>query len=156
SEGFRLYRAPWTFTVLGESAAAAAVCVWIRHNMLQPDGRIGGPFRVLNDAYAYRNATLIIGAQMAGQYDLSHGLMRELLDWPDPIPGGFANDRLPDGGMTDVMDIPYACGPGLACLVTGHLDKARQVARFLRTLYDAQPALPDRFYYAWSRARQEL
>ena len=48
------------------------------------------------------------------------------------------------------MDVPYACGPGLACLATGRLDIARSVYRFLRRIYLAQTELPDRFCYAWS------
>jgi hypothetical protein len=153
-EGFHFYRAPWTFTLTGDSAAASAVCGWFRRHMLLPDGRIGGPYRVFDDAYAYRNSALIVGAQMAQQYDLSHGLMPELLAWQDPISGGFPNDRTPAGGKGDTMDIPYACGPGFACLATGHLDVARHVYRFLATIYAAQTELPMRFYYAWSCAHQ--
>ena len=32
-EGFFFYRLPWTFTVAGETAAAASVCQWVRDNM---------------------------------------------------------------------------------------------------------------------------
>ncbi len=64
-EGFYFYRAPWTFAVAGETRAAAAMCGWIRRHMLQPDRSIGGPYRVFGDAYAYRDATLVIGAHMA-------------------------------------------------------------------------------------------
>ncbi len=155
-EGFHFYRAPWTFALVGESAAAAATCGWIRRNMLTPDGKIEGPYRVFDDAYAYRNSALIVGAQLCGQYDLSHGLMADLLSWQDPSSGAFPDDRTPDGGRSDNMDIPYACGPGFAFLATGHLDAARRVAQFLRRIYDAQPALPERFYYAWSRSQQKV
>jgi hypothetical protein len=154
SEGFHFYRAPWTFAVTGETAAASAMCGWIRNNMLQPDGTIGGPYRVFNDAYAYRDATLVIGAHMALQYDLSYGLLPKLLTWQDPLSGGFACDRTPDGGMSDHMDIPYTCGGGFACLQTGRLDDARRVGTFLKRLYDAQHELPDRFFYSWSRSQQ--
>ncbi len=155
-EGFHFYRAPWTFSLVGQSAAASAVCGWIRRNMLTREGRIEGPYRVFDDAYAYRNSALVVGAQLAGQYDLSHGLMADLLSWQDPQSGAFPDDRTPQGGRSDNMDIPYACGPGFACLATGHLEAARQVASFLGRIYAAQPALPDRFYYAWSRSRQTV
>jgi hypothetical protein len=153
-EGFRFYRAPWTFAANGETAAAVAVCGWIRRNMLTPQGTIAGPYRVLDDAYAYRDATLIVGAHMALQYDLSYGLMPNLLTWQDPESGGFADDRLPDGSRSDDMDIPYTCGGGFAALQTGRLDVARAVYRYLRRIYDAQRELPDRFFYAWSRKDQ--
>jgi hypothetical protein len=156
AEGYHFYRAPWTLSLVGETEAAAAVCGWFRRNMLTPDGRIEGPYRVFNDAYAYRNSALIVGAQQAGQYDLSHGLMRDLLSWQDPASGAFPDDLMPSGQKSDNMDIPYACGPGFACLATGHLDAARKVASFLQRIYDSQPALPDRFYYAWSRSKQTI
>ena len=126
------------------------ICNWIRREMLTGEGRIEGPYRVFDDAYAYRNATLIAGAHLARQYDLSHGLMPDLLSWHDPVSGGFHNDRTADGGMSDRMDVPYACGPGLACQTTGRLDVARSIYRFLRRIYSAQTEMPDRFYYAWS------
>ena len=150
AEGFHFYRAPWTFTIVGETGAAAGICNWIRREMLTGEGRIEGPYRVFDDAYAYRNATLIAGAHLARQYDLSQGLMPDLLSWHDPVSGGFHNDRTADGGMSDRMDVPYACGPGLACQTTGRLDVARSVYRFLRRIYSAQTEMPDRFYYAWS------
>jgi hypothetical protein len=154
TQGFQFYRAPWTFAMAGETAAASAVCGWIRRNMLTPSGTIEGPYRVFNEAWTYRNATLIVGTHLAMQYDLSHGLMRDLLSWQDPVSGGFADDRLPDGTKSDTMDIPYACGAGFACLQTGHLDASRQVYRFLDQIYEAQTELPDRFFYTWSRSKQ--
>ncbi len=153
-QGFFFYRGAWSFSLVGETEAASAICGWIRRNMLQSDGTIGGPYRVLNDAWAYRDSALIVGAHMAGQYDLSRGLMEGMLRWQDPVSGGFANDRMPDGSMSDDQSIPYAAGPGFACLATGHWEGARAVYRFLQRIYDAQTELPERFYYDWSRSRQ--
>ena len=153
-QGYHFYRAPWTFAVTGEMAAASAVCGWIRRHMLTSDGRIEGPYRLFDDAYAYRNSALIVGAHIALQYDLSYGLLPDLLSWRDPRSGGFANDRLADGSKSDDMDLPYTCGPGFACLQTGALEPARGVYRYLHALYAAQEELPQRFYYAWSRAEQ--
>lgn len=155
-EGYHFYRAPWTFAVTGETQAAAAICGWIRRNMLRPDGTIGGPYRVFGEAYAYRDATLVIGAHMALQYDLSYGLMPGLMTWHDPISGGFACDLTVDGEMTDHMDIPYTCGGGFAFLQLGRLDDARRVGMFLKRLYEAQAELPDRFFYTWSRSEQAV
>ena len=153
-DGYFFYRAPWTFALVGETEAGSAVCGWFRRNLLTPDGRIDGPFRVYNDAWAYRDSALIVGAQMLGQYDLSVGLMPELLRWQDPASGGFANDRLPTGEMGDDQSIPYAAGPGFAALATGDLPTARRVAEFLARIHAAQTELPDRFFYDWSRDRQ--
>jgi hypothetical protein len=149
-EGFHFYRAPWTFSITGESNAAAAMCGWIRRNMLTSDGKIEGSFRVFKDAYAYRNSTLILGAHLSRQYDLSYGLMSDLLTWWDARSGGFYNDQTEEGGKSDRMDIPYACGPGLASLALGRLDIAQSVYGFLERVFGAQTDLPARFYYAWS------
>lgn len=58
---FHFYWAPWTFAVVGETETAAAVCSWIRREMLTEQGRIEGPCRVFDDAYACRIATLFVG-----------------------------------------------------------------------------------------------
>lgn len=152
--GFSYYRAPWTFTVVGETAVAAAVSSWIRRNLVTPAGRIEGPYRVFDDWSTYRDATLVVGAQLAMQYDLSYGLWPGLLALRDPDSGLFATDRLPQGGMCDVIDIT-AGGPGcgFAALAVGDLQTARTIAGFLERLWDLQPDLPDRFHVAWSRPR---
>ena len=152
---YHFYRAPWTFSLVGESDVASSMCGWIRENMLTPEGSIGGPHRTTNDAWAYRDSALIVGAHLAGQYDLSYGLMPELLRWQDPVSGGFANNRRDDGSIGDGMSIPYTAGPGFACLATGHFKQARAVYRYLKTIYDAQTDLPNRFFYNWSRSGQE-
>jgi hypothetical protein len=155
-DGFHTYRAPWSFGLIGATDAAAAYCGWVRREMLTPHGTLEGPYRVHDSAWSYRNATLIVGAHQAGQYDLSLGLLPDLIAWHDPVSGGSSNDRLPDGSMGDDMDIPYACGSGFAFLACGRIDLARNAARFLETIYARQTELPDRFYYTWSRSRQEL
>jgi hypothetical protein len=154
NDGFKYHRAPWTFALYGRSDAGHSICGWMRRTLLTPDMTLGGPPRLLLDGWSYRDSCVIIGAQMLHQHDLSIGLMPELLRYQDPVSGGFANDRMPDGSMSDEMDIPYACGPGFACLLTGQLDEARRVADFLQAIYDAQDELPDRFYCFWSRSRQ--
>jgi hypothetical protein len=159
ADGFDYYRAAWTFGLVGEVEAAHAVCGFIRKNLLSADGRIDGPLRIIETDWAYRDSALIIGAQQIGEYDLSYGIFDELLRWQDPVSGGFSNDRLPDGSMSDLMDIPYACGPGFAALSVGRIDVAHRVADFLRGFWDAQEidaatGLPTNFYCFWSRSRQ--
>ena len=156
AHGFRFYRVPWTFTVAGETAAATALCGWIRRHMFTPEGDFDRGRRVLTDAYAYRNATLVYGAHMARQFDLSSRGLEFVLTMQDPQSGGFTNDVEADGTPGDVMDIPYACGCGLACIALGRLDAARAVHAFLERIWRSQRELPDRLHYAWSRERQAL
>ena len=156
AHGFRFYRVPWTFTVAGETAAATALCGWIREPMFTAEGDFDRGRRVLTDAYAYRNATLVYGAHMARQFDLSSRGLDFVLTMQDPLSGGFVNDLHADGSPSDVMDVPYACGCGLACIALGRLDAARAVHGFLDRIWRAQRELPDRLHYAWSRQRQAL
>ncbi len=153
-EGFYFYRAPWTFAATGETDAAAAICGWVRKNMLNSRGAIDGAYRPSGYAYAYANSAFIVGAHLATQYDLSFGLMANLLSYQDSRSGGFANDRNEDGSQSDDMDIPFACGPGFACIATGYLAEARKVYKFLENIYGAQKELPARFFYTLSRETQ--
>lgn len=153
AHGFKYYRGPWALGLMGEVEAALALCAWIRHNLLTERG-LDGEARMLRDGWAYRDSALIVGAQMLGQYDLSLGLVDSLLEWQDPVSGGFANDAGPGGEPSDEMDIPYAAGPGFALLATGRVEAAREVASFLQKIYDAQEELPERFYCFWSRTTQ--
>ena len=155
-DGFFFYRLPWTFLVSGETQAALGICRWVRENMLTGDGDFDRGFRKLTDAYAYRNATLIYGAHMARQYDLSSRGLRFVLQMQDDLSGGFANDRNVDGTLSDVMDVPYTCGCGLACIAVGQLDPARAVYKFLQKVWSEQDELPDRLYYSFSRDQQAV
>lgn len=151
--GFKYYRGPWALALMGEVEPALALCSWIRDNLLTESG-LDGEARLLRDGWAYRDSVLMVGAHMLGQYDLSLGLVDSLLEWQDPISGGFANDAGSRGEPSDEMDIPYTAGPGFALLATGRIDAAREVAGFLRRIYGAQEELPERFYCFWSRAGQ--
>ena len=153
-DGYKFYRALWTFGLTGEVEAAHRVAGWYRRNALTPDARIDGPFRIQRDGWAYRDSTLVVGAQQIGAYDLGIALIPELFKSQDPVSGAFANDRTEDGGYSDEMDIPYACGPGFALLASGDVAGARRIAAFLRRSWGAQTELPDRFFAFWSRSRQ--
>ena len=158
AEGWKYYRALWTFGAVGEVVAANRVAGFIRRNLVVTDaaGRraIGGPYRRLLTDWAYRDATHIVGAQLIEAYDLGIGLLPSVLADMDPVSGSVANDHLADGSLSDAGDIPYACGVGFAALACGDIASARRIAGFLRMIYDAQTELPASFYCFWSRSRQ--
>lgn len=155
SEGFNFARAPWTLALAGRPGEALAVLGWIRRELLTSEGHLEGPARTRWTDWAYLDSNVMIGAQMLGEHDLGLSLAPSLLRWQDPLSGGFANHRSDvDGAPSDDMDIPYACGPGLALLMTGQLDEARRVGEFLARILEAQQELPHRLYCYWSRSRQ--
>ena len=159
SNGFSAYRAPWTFSLVGETEAAIANCRWIREHLLTPDGRLDGPDRVFHDWSTYRDATFTLGAHLAGQYDLSLRLWPGIVALRDPGSAIFPDDRIPgaDRIYSDAINVTGG-GPGVgfAALTLGDLETARGIAAFLARLWDAQPALPHRFHHAWSRRRQAV
>ena len=155
--GFSYYRAPWTFTVAGETEAATAISGWIRRHLVTPEGTIDGPYRVFDEWATYRDATLVVGAHLACQYDLSLGLWKGIRAIQDPQSGIFPHDRLPGGGTSDVLDATAGgAGVGFAALAVGDLAAARQVATFLKRLWAAQALPGERFYHNWSRTRQQV
>ena len=158
-EGYKYYRALWTFARHGRGRGGPRRCGWIRAQPLA--GRPAAAARRSTarsaswiDGWGYRDSALIIGAQMLHQYDLGIGLLPALLADLDPISGSVANDHLDDGSLSDDGDIPYTCGVGFAALACGDIASARRIAGFLRRIYDAQTELPESFYCFWSRSRQ--
>ena len=154
-DGFFFYRLPWSLSIAGETQFANIVCSWILNNMMTPDGDFDNGFRKVQDAYAYRNATLIYGAHMLRRYEISHAGMPFLLSLQDPISGGFANN-MNQNIPSDDMDIPYSVGCGLACIATGFLNEAKKVYNYLDLIWEQQPNFPNELYYNFSRKNQKI
>ena len=154
-DGFYFYRLPWSLSIAGETKSANIVCSWILNNMMTAEGDFDNGFRKIQDAYAYRNATLIYGAHMLRRYDISYSGMPFLLSLQDPLSGGFANN-MNQNVPSDDMDIPYSVGCGLACIATGYFDQARKVFNYLDLIWKQQPNLPSELYYNFSRKTQKI
>ncbi len=158
AHGFETYRGPWTFMLAGEEEAARRVCDQLRRTLRGPAGRLDAPARGVETEWAYRDATLVVGAEMAGVHDLGRDLFPDLLRWEDPASGSFADDRLPDGSPSDHADVSYTAGVGFAALAAGRIDVARRIGGFLARLWAEQPeidratGLPLRLRIAWSRS----
>src|SRR2546421_32659 len=148
STGFSYYRAPWTFTVVGETEAATGICAWIRRNLVTADGRIDGPYRVFDEWATYRDATLVVGAQLASQYDLSVGLWPGLLALRDPKSGLFANYRLP-GGVWGGICAAFLCRMYQADPRPEYLALARRYQDFAIGSSDAQFTYPAACKGSW-------
>ncbi len=155
-KAFFYYRTPWALAAAGEIEAAAGLCEWIRRNQFGKHGDfVGVSPRPLVDHYLYANALLIIGSHTLQQFDLSLQGIRYILSLADPLSGGFYNYGGPSG-HSDKEDIPFNCGVGLACLMTGEVEAAERVAIWLQRMWSLQPALPGRLYFIYSAAKQDL
>ena len=156
-KSFFYYRVPWALASAGENEAALKLCEWIRQKQFGDNGDfVGTSPRPLVEHYLYANALLIIGAHALHQFDLSIRGMQYILRLSDPISGGFYNYGDPVGGHSDKEDIPFNCGVGIACLMTGQISAAQQVAIWLQRVWSLQPELPDRLYFVYSASKQEL
>ena len=148
---WRYWGVPIALTVGGHSAAASRFLSWIRENAFTPDGDFGtSPDKKEMSSYAYQNAWLIEGAHRLGQFDLSQRGMDFITPFWDPETGGFYSSYDERGEDTE-MEIYVTSGCGRAAVYTHRLDVARGVARFLRTVLDAQPDYPQRLYSVYTR-----
>ena len=142
----------------GETEAAAWVMCVDPAQPRHADGRIDGPYRVFDEWCTYRDATLIVGAQLAAQYDLSFGLWPGLLfRVRDPRSGLFANDRLPRRNLVRRTGCHRGRPRRRGSRRWPSATSGRR-GRSPRSSADSgTPArLPDRFFHVWSRRRQAI
>ena len=155
-KGFFYYRTPWALATSGEPEAGTRLCDWIRKHQFDPNGDFTGLSpRPLVDHYLYTNALLVVGAQTLGQFDLSYRGIQYILSLRDPLSGGFYNYG-ETGGHSDKEDVPYNCGVGMACLMTGEMEAAERIAIWLGRMWSLQPELPERLYFIYSAKNQAL
>jgi hypothetical protein len=142
------YKALWAFAASGRPDAANRLASWVQANLLQEDGDFAGPLRTkLHDrVYSYPNAWLIGGAQKAGRFDLAMRGMDFLLLLQNGEDGGFRTQRDREDSAQDLL-CSAQCGN--ACLLTGHVSEARNVGRFLRTVWHAQPDPERELFFAY-------
>ena len=156
-KGFSYYRTPWALASAGERESALRLCEWIRQHQFGDSGDfVGISPRPLVDHYLYANAMLVIGAHALQQFDLSYQGMEYIREFVDPASGAFVNHTDSSGEHADQEDIPFNCGIGLACLITGDIDAAEQVAMWLQQMWSLQPDLPNRLYFVYSAQNQRL
>lgn len=136
------YKSLWALAAAGRPAEAHRLANWIAKNLLTEEGDFAGPLRgdVFKNAYPYPNAWIISGAQKLGRFDITRRGMDFLLLLQHAEDGGFRVQRDREDAP---QDLQCSAQSGNACLLTGHLQEARDVGRFLRTVWQAQPT-PER------------
>jgi hypothetical protein len=136
------YKAVWALAAAGRTEEANRLVSWITANVQDEAGDFSGDLRGSghNYSYPYPNGWIICGAQKLGRFDLTHDGMDFLLTLQNNEEGGF---RMQRDKADSPMDLLCSSQAGNACLFTGHLAEAKNVGRFLRSVWDAQPH-PDR------------
>ncbi len=142
------YKALWALAAGGETEPANRLATWVVRNVLAEDGDFSGPLRgnEHNYSYAYPNAWLICGAQQLGRFDITSRGMDFLLLLQHAEDGGFRVQRDREDAAQDLLCSSQA---GNACLFTGHVAEAKNVGRFLRTVWDAQPNPEHEIFFAY-------
>ena len=132
------YKALWAFAAGGRAIEGNRLATWLVHNVLTEEGDFAGPLRGdgLNSAYSYANAWLVCGAHKLGRFDVSRRAMDFLLLLQHAEDGGF---RIKRNDETAPQDVLCSSQGGNACLFTGRIAEAKNVGRFLRTVWHAQP-----------------
>lgn len=132
------YKALWAFAAAGRSEQGSRLATWLARHVLTEEGDFAGELRGrgLDSAYSYANAWLTIGAHKLGRFDISRRAMEFLLLLQHAEDGGF---RIKRDDETAPQDVLCSAQGGNACLFTGHLAEAKNVGRFLRTVWEAQP-----------------
>jgi hypothetical protein len=152
---FGYYRVPWALAVSGETAAAAAVLDWVERACIGDDGRIHGgvPWdpaanRMTN---TYAETIIAYGAHLLRRFDIARRTMRFARTFHDPVSGGVYMTREETGPRGRQLLFP-TCQFGMSATITGDLESALAVGRWLENLWNAQPELPDRLYTIWTPA----
>ncbi|MBM3934967.1 MAG: hypothetical protein FJ319_11830 [SAR202 cluster bacterium] len=147
------YKVIWALQVAGETHAANSICNWVRRNGMTAEGDLGPrPPEANGYYYNYYNAWVVIGAHKLQQYDLSMRGMDFMLRTWDEESGGFFSS-VTERKSTTEMDLWVVSGCGQAALITGHIDVARGVGRWMRTLMEQQPNFPKQLYSVYTKAQ---
>ena len=131
------YKALWAFATAGRIDEGNRLATWVAREVLTEDGDFAGPLRgkLFDYSYVYPNAWMIVGAHKLGRFDISRRGM-EFLMLLHHETGGFRIQRDNEDAPQDLLNSSQA---GNACLFTGHLQEAKSVGKFLRTVWEAQP-----------------
>ena len=146
------YKVTWALQVCGETNRANRLCQWIRKHGITAAGDFGSrPEETRGYGYAYYNAWVVLGAHRLQQYDLSQRGMDFLMGFHDPLSGGFYSSATERTEET-LQDIWVVSGCGQAALVTGRVDVARGVGRWMKEVMRQQPNFPEQLFGVFSRA----
>ncbi|BBF72022.1 hypothetical protein SBA_ch2_5550 [Sphingomonas bisphenolicum] len=137
-------RLGWSLAVAGEPAAASAVVSWAaKHRIGENGDYLPGFMEGQSYISQYANywlGTFVVSAWMAGSFDIALRSMDYLASQQDPVYGGLPT-RLDSGNHpAGICDVLSTAQVGLSALITGQLDVADKVYRWLEGLLAAQPS----------------
>lgn len=139
-------RFPWTLALLGETGAAHAVLEWAAHEGLGPNGDLqSGPAYGQGRFSAYPVGHLTMGALLLERHDIAARLFARIEALQDPATGGMPVDP-PGGEFADLTDLLSTAQVGMAAVLAGRMDLARQVRDWIMACLAEQPEMPQVLY----------
>jgi hypothetical protein len=140
--------------VCGEIAAAQQVLNWIDRECLARDGSFHGGIDLdpaLNHtSNTYAETCLAYGSTLLRRLDIARRCMTAARTGFDETTGGVYMDRRQQGS-SDGQLLFLTCQYGMSAAITGQIEDARRVGRWLENLWNAQPALPQKLHTVWTR-----
>lgn len=138
------YKTPCALLWSGHRAGALQVLAYARERYLWADGDLDGTSVPWLEQYRiYPHAWLAVGAAELGDLATAQALVRFVLTHCNAESGGFLARA---DGSEEIMTTSMA---GLACLRAGEMTAAAGVARWLETVYRAQPDLSAGLWHVW-------
>jgi hypothetical protein len=143
-------RFPWTFALLGETAAGHAVLEWASRNGLGDNGDFSaGPSYGAGRFSAYPLGHLAMGAVLLERHDVAARLIARLESLQNPTNGGMPIDP-PGGTYAEWTDLLSSAQAGMVALLAGRMDMARPIRDWIVTSLEEQPDWPRMHYTARS------
>ena len=139
-------RFPWTLALLGETGAGHAVLEWASRNGLGANGDLAaGPAYGAGRFSAYPIGHLTMGALLLERHDVAERLFGRLEALQDPATGGMPVD--PQGGeLAHVTDLLSSAQAGIAAVLAGKMNMARQIRNWILACLAEQPEMPRMVY----------
>lgn len=141
------YKAPWALAAAGYHREAWRLLDWIKAHAQTEPGQFhhGDDFPEVLRSSTYRNIFIMLGAQLAGRFDIVNEAARaNLRRYQHPDIGAFYGEQAPHAGVE--LNTNHTGMAGVFCLYAGMVDEAKRAGAYvLRHLAD-QPE-PDRRFF---------
>ena len=141
------YKGGWPLVLTGHTAAAHRALSYTREHFMTAGGDFlprHHPWHT-NVHYLYPNAYFIVGAMMAGRYEVAMPAIDFMLSQQDGGHGGFYTRRT-EPGQKQMCDTMSSGAAGMALLAGGQVQAARRTADFFARMIELQPDPGARFY----------
>jgi hypothetical protein len=141
------YKAPWALTAAGFTREAWYLLDWIREHAQTAPGQFhhGDQLPNLLRSATYRNIFIMLGAQLAGRFDIvSEAALANLRTYQHPEIGAFYGEQYYHAGVN--LNTNHTGMAGIFCLYAGLNEEARRAGSYVLRHLAEQPKPDETFY----------